>query len=671
MADNPKVPPTVPDQERMPLTQTDHKWERVWFDWALKIWGAVKASVVGGVNGSVQYNDNGVQAGDANLTWDKTVGTLTVKTAGSGTSSALVTETGGAHVATGSGPIGNATINLGGVQDASGNDIPDTTVLAYVTAVDDSGSGQKQAQISLDYGLTAGVPDPFTKQIQAAVIAPTDTSTAPIDSLFLTQFGQVAAEPGTALLANRNAVSGGASGTIGGFRKDGVLWVIWQDATGAMRYGPARPTADGSVSDTSGNLFGSGGGTVTNIANIFQTRQGDRGRPGPPGPVGNAGAVGAQGPQGLSGLGIPGPRGEDGRAGAPGPAGVAGAVGAAGPQGPQGQPWPLVRRVEGPTRVALLQSFSSGGSGITALTGDVTATGPGSAAATIANSAVTLAKIQNASSNSVVVGSGSAGSGSPYSEITLGTGLTMSGTTLSSTGASAPSEVPIVVTANTTVDTNYAWVVPESLEIASGVRLEISGGSKVEITGPTNIPFFGYTPPVDSQFSWLNQGTAYVSASNNQIGLTALAASGDNIKMRTISAPAAPYFVTACIKQAGVGTGSSGLGFSDGTKFINIFQFVNTTSPEIGVGKYTNSTTFSAFYVNPLVVWASPVWLRVQDDGTNLSFYYSADALNYILVTQQTRTNFFSAAPTLVGYFTDSNSSTINSTVSLLSWKVN
>lgn len=78
--------------------------------------------------------------------------------------------------------------------------------------------------------------------------------------------------------------------------------------------------------------------------------------------------------------------------------------------------------------------LASSGGGITELTGDVTA-GPGSGAqaATIANSAVTLAKIANAVANSVLLGSGAAGSGSPYAELALGTGLSMSGTTLNVT----------------------------------------------------------------------------------------------------------------------------------------------------------------------------------------------------------------------------------------------
>ena len=72
---------------------------------------------------------------------------------------------------------------------------------------------------------------------------------------------------------------------------------------------------------------------------------------------------------------------------------------------------------------------------INTATGALTIANNAIATAKIANSAVTYAKIQNVSANSVLLGAGASGSGAaPYSEITLGTGLSISSTILSATG---------------------------------------------------------------------------------------------------------------------------------------------------------------------------------------------------------------------------------------------
>ena len=81
-----------------------------------------------------------------------------------------------------------------------------------------------------------------------------------------------------------------------------------------------------------------------------------------------------------------------------------------------------------------LNAKQATGNYITALTGDVTASGPGSVTATIANDAVTYAKIQNVSAASKLLGRGSTGGSGDVEEITVGSGLSMSGTTLSVTG---------------------------------------------------------------------------------------------------------------------------------------------------------------------------------------------------------------------------------------------
>mgnify|MGYP003663801881 CR=1 FL=1 len=83
----------------------------------------------------------------------------------------------------------------------------------------------------------------------------------------------------------------------------------------------------------------------------------------------------------------------------------------------------------------IFNNKQASGNYITALTGDVTASGPGSVAATIANDAVTFAKMQNLSGPSILLGRFSIGAGDTQ-EVTLGSGISMSGLgVLSSTGS--------------------------------------------------------------------------------------------------------------------------------------------------------------------------------------------------------------------------------------------
>lgn len=82
---------------------------------------------------------------------------------------------------------------------------------------------------------------------------------------------------------------------------------------------------------------------------------------------------------------------------------------------------------------------------IKGLTGDVSATGPGTVAATIAANAVTLAKFQQIATNSLL-GRSTAGTGN-VEVITVGSGLTLSGGTLSASGAGSGTVTSVAATA--------------------------------------------------------------------------------------------------------------------------------------------------------------------------------------------------------------------------------
>ena len=71
-----------------------------------------------------------------------------------------------------------------------------------------------------------------------------------------------------------------------------------------------------------------------------------------------------------------------------------------------------------------------GGVSITSITGDVVGSVVGSIATTIADAAVTYAKMQDVSAESKLLGRGEGAGAGDVQEITLGSGLSMSGTTL-------------------------------------------------------------------------------------------------------------------------------------------------------------------------------------------------------------------------------------------------
>ncbi len=157
------------------------------------------------------------------------------------------------------------------------------------------------------------------------------------------------------------------------------------------------------------------------------------------------------------------------------------------------------------------------------LSGDVATSG--TLVTTIGSSKVTLAKIANASANSVLVGSGASGSGAAYVEVTLGSGLSMTGTTLSSTGAGAL----VLITESTPSSTGVVTFssIPATYR---DLRVVVRGASTVSATNTdVRITFNNDTSSIYDQ-----QLLSTTGVSNNAASATPTAAAA-NISIGNIS----------------------------------------------------------------------------------------------------------------------------------------
>lgn len=185
-----------------------------------------------------------------------------------------------------------------------------------------------------------------------------------------------------------------------------------------------------------------------------------------------------------------------------------------------------------------LTGTNSGDQTIT-LTGDVTGSGTGSFAATIANDAVTYAKMQNVSAATRLLGRGSAGGSGDPEELTVSTGLSLSGTALSSTitqytdelaqdaiGAALTDTASVDFTYNDGANTISAAVLPAGVDHNSLANLTTGDPHTQYMLGAgtvTNNAVAKYSGTGGRQTA--NSGVI-IDASNNVSGIATLNASG-------------------------------------------------------------------------------------------------------------------------------------------------
>lgn len=239
-------------------------------------------------------------------------------------------------------------------------------------------------------------------------------------------------------------------------------------------------------------------------------------------------------------------------------------------------------------------------------------------------------------------------------------------TALNTTAIATASDFPAIASIGTIASlpaagTNGHLYIPTD----SYYSLLFDNGSAWKYFGPDNQEI---TPPSNGSFSWVNQGSASVSAqTNGAIVMTAPGQTGDNIRAYLLSAPGTPYAKTFRVKLTQVSGANTfgGVGFYESSS--GKFVFLAIVNGGLSVFNFTNSTTFSAVDKNLCTDAGTYLILKLGDDGTNLTYSFSYDGINFVSYST-TRTHFFTTAPDKLGLLLDpNNSSTFSEILTLIS----
>ena len=225
----------------------------------------------------------------------------------------------------------------------------------------------------------------------------------------------------------------------------------------------------------------------------------------------------------------------------------------------------------------------SGGIQTSAFTGDVTKAAGGTAQ-TIATSAVTYAKIQDISAASRLLGRGAGAGAGVAQEISLGTGLSMSGTTLSSTAAGSVTSVD--ASGGTTGLTFSGGPVTTTGTLTLAGTLDVANGGTGATTAAGALTSLGAYPNSNPAGYTANAGTVTnVSASG-----------GANISVATGSTTPVISQVAATTTQNGYMTSAQATkldGIAAGASVTSVGVDGGTTGLTTTGGPITSSGTIT------------------------------------------------------------------------------
>lgn len=145
------------------------------------------------------------------------------------------------------------------------------------------------------------------------------------------------------------------------------------------------------------------------------------------------------------------------------------------------------------------------------------------------------------------------------------------------------------------------------------------------------------------------------------------------------SAPSTPYEIIMCLDFTYIGTTVTAgpimgaLFRESGTSKLIVTRWRpnDVINQKLRVSYYTDPATYNSGLSawKALDVFGNRHWYKLSDDGVDISFYISADGVNWSLIYTEGRGVSFTTAPDQVGFYTDAISSAgVATYAALLSW---
>jgi hypothetical protein len=186
---------------------------------------------------------------------------------------------------------------------------------------------------------------------------------------------------------------------------------------------------------------------------------------------------------------------------------------------------------------------------------------------------------------------------------------------------------------------------PQAQNLTAGTGITVTNGPgaiTLSATGPGPTGLFNQamsatpTSANTGLANWLNKGTAVFTDSAVGLCLNIPSSGGSvNVTGRFMVAPTPPYKITALVAATRDSNSfnSVGLGWYDGSSKIHALSYLinGGGSPFFQVQRYNNVTSgTTADEQSSINAFAQPIWLQIQDDGTNVTFSFSQDGSNFV-----------------------------------------